>query len=53
MDNVIAIPHNASFSDAALVAQVINPSQEVARVLGSKWPKHPVNRGVKPKFPLS
>ena len=52
MDNVIVIPHNASYSDAALIVQCINPAQEVARVLNGQWPKHPVNINVKPKFAL-
>ncbi len=52
MDNVIVTPHSASFSDTALKVQAINPSQEVARVLSGRWPKHPVNRNVKPKFDL-
>ncbi len=52
MDNVIAIPHNASYSDAALVQQAINPAQEVARVLSGRWPNNPVNKTVKPKVDL-
>ncbi|MFC1920578.1 C-terminal binding protein [Chloroflexota bacterium] len=53
MDNVIVTPHSASYSDTALKVQAINPSQEVARVLGGHWPNHPVNRNVKPKFDLA
>lgn len=52
MDNVIAIPHSASFSDAAIDAQQYNPAREVARVLNGYWPKNPVNRNVVPKQPL-
>jgi D-3-phosphoglycerate dehydrogenase len=52
MDNVIVMPHSASYSDTALVVQAINPAQEVARVLSGHWPKNVVNPGVKPKFAL-
>ncbi len=52
MDNVIAMPHSASFSDAARLQQAGNPAQEVARVLSRNWPKNPVNRNVKPKTTL-
>lgn len=52
MDNVIAVPHTASFSDDAIEVQAINPAQEVARVLSGKWPKNPVNPEVKPKVRL-
>ncbi|MFC1901258.1 C-terminal binding protein [Chloroflexota bacterium] len=52
MDNVIVTPHSASFSETALKVQAVNPSQEVARVLGGHWPNHPVNPNVKPKFDL-
>ena len=53
MDNVIAIPHNASYSDAALIQQAVNPAQEVARVLSGRWPNNPVNKTVKPKVELA
>ncbi len=52
MDNVIVLPHSASFSDAALEIQAINPAQEVARVLSGRWPRNVVNEGVKPKINL-
>jgi D-3-phosphoglycerate dehydrogenase len=52
MDNVTVMPHSASYSDAALIQQAVNPAQEVARVLSGKWPNHPVNRNVNPKKPL-
>jgi len=35
-----------------LEEQPINPAREVARVLGGKWPKNPVNEMVKPKVNL-
>jgi len=52
MDNVIVIPHSASYSDAALDMQPVNPVREVARILSGKWPRNVVNRGVKPKVEL-
>ncbi len=52
MDNVIAVPHTASYSDTALAIQPVNPAEEVARVLTGRWPKNPVNPEVKPKFKL-
>ena len=53
MDNVIVLPHSASYSDAALEVQPINPAEEVARVLSGRWPKNPVNPTAKPKFNLT
>ena len=52
MDNVIMMPHSASYSDAAAATQPINPSEEVVRVLTGRWPKNPINPKVKPKFKL-
>jgi D-3-phosphoglycerate dehydrogenase / 2-oxoglutarate reductase len=52
MTNVIAIPHSASFSDAALATQPVNPTNEVVRVLSGHWPKNVINKEVKPKFKL-
>jgi D-3-phosphoglycerate dehydrogenase / 2-oxoglutarate reductase len=52
MDNVIAIPHTASYSDAALATQPVNPANEVVRVLTGHWPKNIINKNVKPKFTL-
>lgn len=52
MDNVIVMPHSASYSDAALDVQPVNPAEEVARVLSGRWPKNPVNPEAKPKFKL-
>jgi D-3-phosphoglycerate dehydrogenase len=51
-DNVILIPHTASYSDAAVATQPVNPAEEVARVLSGRWPKNPVNPKVQPKFKL-
>ena len=52
LDNVVAIPHTASYSDAALDMQPVNPTQEVARVLSGQWPKNVINKTVKPKVKL-
>jgi D-3-phosphoglycerate dehydrogenase len=52
MDNVIVMPHTASYSDAAVEIQPLNPTEEVVRVLTGHWPKNPVNPNVKPKFAL-
>jgi D-3-phosphoglycerate dehydrogenase len=53
MDNVVVSPHSASYSDAALALQPVNPTHEAARVLSGKWPKNVINRTVKPKFELT
>jgi D-3-phosphoglycerate dehydrogenase len=53
MDNVVVVPHSASYSDAAIAEQPVNPAQEVARVLSGKWPNNPVNATVKPKVNLA
>ncbi len=52
MDNVIMMPHSASYSDAAVEIQVKNPTEEVVRILTGRWPKNPVNPQVKPRFKL-
>jgi D-3-phosphoglycerate dehydrogenase len=52
MNIVVVMPHSASYSDAAVEQQAINPAQEVARVLGGQWPKNVVNETVKPKVRL-
>ena len=52
MDNVVVLPHSASYSDAALEMHPINPAQEVARVLKGQWPNNVVNKGVEPKVNL-
>jgi D-3-phosphoglycerate dehydrogenase len=53
MENVVVLPHSASYSDAALDVQPVNPSEEVARVLLGHWPKNPVNPKVTPKVKLT
>ena len=52
MTNVIVIPHTASYSDAALATQPINPTNEVVRVLTGQWPNNVINKDVEPKFKL-
>ncbi|MFC1860108.1 C-terminal binding protein [Chloroflexota bacterium] len=52
MDNVVVMPHTASYSDAAFKQRDINVGQEVVRVLSGKWPKNVVNKTVKPKINL-
>ncbi len=52
MDNVIIIPHCASYSDAAFKRLRTSVGQEAARVLSGRWPKNVVNKTVKPKVNL-
>ena len=52
MDNVIALPHSASFSDASFRRLARSVGQEAARVVSGKWPRNVVNSGVKPKVDL-
>lgn len=52
MDNVVALPHTGSYSDAASERQPVSAAQEVARVLSGRWPRHVVNKTVKPKVEL-
>ncbi|MEE8419991.1 MAG: C-terminal binding protein [Dehalococcoidales bacterium] len=52
MDNVIALPHSASFSDASFSRLARSVGQEAARVVGGRWPRNVVNSGVKPKIDL-
>jgi D-3-phosphoglycerate dehydrogenase len=53
MDNVVATPHTASYSDAAFTRLRTIVGQEAARVLSGRWPKSVVNETVKPKFKLA
>jgi len=39
MENVIVMPHTASYSDAAVAIQAKNPTEEVVRILTGHWPK--------------
>ncbi len=52
MDNVVVMPHSASYSDAAFKRVRIIVGQEAARVLSGRWPKNVVNKTVKPKVKL-
>jgi len=53
MDNVIVLPHSASYSDAAFERLRRTVGQEAARVISGEWPKSVVNKTVKPKFDLT
>jgi D-3-phosphoglycerate dehydrogenase len=53
MENVVVLPHSASYSDAALTVQPVNPAEEVARVLMGRWPLNPVNPAAKPRVKLT
>ncbi len=52
MDNVVATPHSAAYSDASFKRQGTSVGQEAARVLSGRWPKNVVNKTVKPKVNL-
>jgi D-3-phosphoglycerate dehydrogenase len=53
MENVIVLPHSASYSDAAFVRLRQSVGREAARVLSGKWPKNVVNKTCRPKFELN
>jgi lactate dehydrogenase-like 2-hydroxyacid dehydrogenase len=52
MDNVVTLPHTASFSDAAFKRLRKSVGQEAARVLSGRWPRNLVNKTVKPRVGL-
>lgn len=52
MDNVIVMPHSASYSDEAFSRLRRSVGQEAARVLSGKWPKNAVNKTCQPKMAL-
>jgi D-3-phosphoglycerate dehydrogenase len=52
IDNVIVMPHSASYSDEAFARLRRSVGQEAARVLSGKWPKNVVNKTCRPKFDL-
>jgi len=52
MDNVIVMPHSASYSDAAFKCLRRSVGQEAARILTGKWPKNVVNKSCLPKQDL-
>jgi D-3-phosphoglycerate dehydrogenase / 2-oxoglutarate reductase len=53
MENVIVMPHSASFSDAAFERLRQNVGQEAVRVLSGKWPRNVVNKTCRPKVELA
>ena len=53
MDNVIVLPHSASYSDAAFKRLRQSVGREAARVLSGKWPKNVVNKTCRPKVELT
>jgi len=53
MDNVVLTPHYAVHTSTAMKRLRLSVAQEAARVLTGKWPRHWVNKGVKPKVPLA
>jgi D-3-phosphoglycerate dehydrogenase len=52
MENVVLLPHSASFSTPAFDLAPINIALEVARVLSGKLPKNVVNKSVTPRVKL-
>lgn len=52
MDNVIVLPHSASYSDAAFTRLRASAGREAARMARGMMPKNIVNKGVKPKAKL-
>jgi D-3-phosphoglycerate dehydrogenase len=52
MDNVVLTPHCAANSSTSLKRLKLSVAQEAARVLTGKWPRHWVNKDVKPKVDL-
>ena len=52
MENVVLLPHSASYSTPAFDLAPINIALEVARVLTGKLPKNVVNKSVTPRAKL-
>ncbi len=52
MDNVVLTPHSAANSSTSLQRLKLSVAQEASRVLTGKWPRHWVNKDVKPKIDL-
>jgi D-3-phosphoglycerate dehydrogenase len=52
MQNVVVLPHSASYSDAAFSRLRRSVAQEAVRVLSGRWPKNVVNKKVSPKKAL-
>ena len=52
LDNVLLTPHVAALSQESLLEQKIGGARAVVDVLSGRWPAHPVNPEVLPRFPL-
>ncbi len=52
MDNVVVMPHTASYSDVAFALLRRTVGQEAGRVVSGYWPKSVMNKGVQPKVKL-
>jgi D-3-phosphoglycerate dehydrogenase len=52
MDNVVATPHIASYSDVTIKLLATIAGQQAARVLSGQWPNNVINKTVKPKVDL-
>jgi D-3-phosphoglycerate dehydrogenase len=53
MNNVVVLPHSASYSDVAFQRLRTCVGQEAARVATGRWPKNVVNKAVRPKSHLA
>ena len=52
MDNVVILPHSASYSNYAFSLMPIDVAREADRILSGRWPLNPVNKEVKPRVAL-
>ena len=52
-DNVIMLPHSASYSDLAFSIAPVNIAAEAGRIVSGKWPNNAVDKTVKPKVTLT
>ncbi len=52
LNNVIITPHTAWYSEESFIRLSERPAEEVARVLGGRWPKNLVNSEVKETIQL-
>lgn len=52
MDNVITLPHSASYSDSSFLQLRISVGQEAARIARGILPKNIINKDVEPKIKL-
>jgi D-3-phosphoglycerate dehydrogenase len=52
-DNVIMLPHSASYSDLAFSIAPVNIAAEAGRIVSGKWPNNIVDKTVKPKVALT